>query len=230
MILRVSLVLLVSGVLLSCSSKAISGPDKQGGGTWSAAAIGAGSGAVLGAQYGAGGGAVLGAGFGAIIGMLQGVGIDLLEEERLLLDREETQLRNLSLTQEVLAEHYARRLELHPGRDIFPADLFFESDEVVIKKEAKPLVREIAALWRRRMPWSRILIAAYTTSENPKSKYGVFLSKRRAEAIVREFVRAGVQPRRLLARGEILREPVLIDSKDHPNRYYSAVEIVLLDH
>ena len=110
---------------IACSpftTEPVPGPDKQAVGTWTGAATGAGAGAVVGAQVtaAAGPGAWIGAGFGAVFGMFSGLGIDLLEEDQINRQIQEQEMRELSWVHEVLAEHYARRMELHPNRDIFP--------------------------------------------------------------------------------------------------------------
>lgn len=213
------------------SSEPIPGPDKQGGGMFYGAVLGAGSGAVTGAQLsaGAGPGAWVGAGFGAVYGMISGIGQDLLEEDELQRMEESEYLRGVAWTQEVLQEHYERRLELHPNRDIYPADWFFSGDETKLRKEGVLLAREIGTLTRQRMPWSRIVIASYVTASSSDSAYGKHLGKRRAESIATEFLRAGIEARRVQVQGVILPEPILIDPDDSPSRYRQAIEIIALD-
>lgn len=207
------------------------GPDEQGSGTIYGAMLGAGAGAVTGAQMGAGAGpgAWVGAGVGAVWGMFSGLGIDLLEEDQLRRLEEEQRARELAWVQEVLAEHYRRRLELHPNREIFPADLFFQHDSTTLRPEAEVLLRELALLMKRRMPWSRLVITAYVTSSSEDSPYAAHLTQRRAEEISTEFVRAGVEARRLTAKGVILANPLVLDPYDSPHRYRQAIEFVALD-
>lgn len=219
---------------ISCSpftSDPVPGPDKQSVGTFAGAALGAGSGAVTGAQVGAGAGpgAWVGAAFGAVYGMFKGLGVDLLEEDQIRRLIEEQHLRELALAQRMLAEHYSRRLELHPGRDIFPADWFFEDDSSMLKPEAKILARELGALTKQRMPWSRIAVISYVSVKDKESSYADFLTKKRAAEIAVEFINAGVEPRRLLAQGAILDQTVLIDPYDARDRYRQAIEIVAVD-
>lgn len=221
--------------LVSCSpftSQPVPGPDKQFVGTWWGALTGAGAGAVTGFEVSAaaGPGAWIGAGFGSIHGLLSGLGIDLLEENALDQQEEQRRLRELSWVQEVLAEHYSRRMELHPSRDIFPADWFFRSDGVLLTPEGHLLAKEVASLTQRRVPWSRIVVAAYSTSRSKDSAYASHVTRRRAEAIANEFVRAGMEPRRVHARAFTLQEPVLIDPDDYPGRYRQAIEIIPLDY
>ncbi|MCB0322161.1 MAG: hypothetical protein KDD69_01275 [Bdellovibrionales bacterium] len=208
------------------------GPDKQAVGTWGGAVTGAGTGAVIGTQVsaGTGPGAIVGMGFGALFGMFSGLGVDLIEEDELRRVEELEYLRQVAWVQEVLAEHYARRMELHPNREIFPADWFFESDATKLKPEAEVLVRELAYLMRRRLPWSRIVVAAYNTSADPNSTYARHLTKRRAEEIAIGFVRAGIEPRRVLTRPQVLDEPILLDPDDWPGRYRQAIEFIAVDN
>jgi len=231
-----SLSLVVAGSILlsSCSfftTDPIPGPDKQGVGTIVGAASGATAGAVTGAQVTAstGPGALIGAGFGAVFGLLSGIGIDLLEEDELTRAYEAERLRELAWVQEVLAEHFARRLEIHPNRDIYPADWFFDGDSVKLRSEGYLLIEEIARLQKNRLPWSRLIVAAYNTSSS-ESKYAEFLTHNRAQSIANQFIRSGVEPRRVMTKGMIIEEPVLVDPDDHPSRYKQAIEIIALDN
>ncbi len=207
------------------------GPDKQFVGTFGGATIGAGMGAVLGHNIisHTAEGAWVGTGFGLVFGMLSGLGIDLLEEDELRRLDELDRQRELLWVQEVLAEHYARRLELHPNRDIFPADWFFEGDSSKLKPEAVVLSRELGNLTQKRMPWSRIVIASYITSRDPSSAYAEYVTEQRAQEIALQFVKAGIEPRRVLTQGLAIAEPVLIDPDDSPGRYRQAIEIIPLD-
>lgn len=210
----------------------VPGPDKQAVGTYGGAAVGAVSGAVIEKQiYGSiTEGAWIGAAFGAIYGLFSGLGVDLLEEDQIRRFQELQRAKEVAWVQQVLAEHYARRLELHPNRDIFPADWFFDSDHSDLKPEAVILAREIAHLAQKRAPWSRLVIAVYVSAPNPDSNYAQYLSKRRAEEIALQFVRAGVEPRRVLTEALTLKDPVLVDPDDHPDRYRQAIEIIAIDN
>ena len=212
------------------SSEPLPGPDKQASGTILGAAIGAGAGAVTGAQLSAatGPGAWIGAGFGAIFGMLKGMGLDIIEEEELAKEAQLAELRERAWAQGALSEHYARRAQMHPDRDIFPADWFFEGDKSDLKAEGFALVSEIAKLQENRKPWSRILVAVYNKA--PKSsEYSRHLAAKRAQAVALQMVRSGIEPRRVLSKGMSISEPVLIDPEDRDDRYNQAVEIIALD-
>ena len=210
----------------------IAGPDKQAVGTLTGAAIGAGSGAVWGAQVsaGTGPGALIGAGFGAFYGAIHGLGVDLLEENQLARENQKRYLEELTWAQDILSEHYRRRLELHPSRDIFPADWFFDGDATDISPKAKILVREIARMTRKRMPWSRIVVASYVTTNDLKSPYAHHLNEKRAFKIARSFVNYGVSGRRVFTKSITMPDPVLIDPDDDPFRYRQAIEIIPLDY
>lgn len=210
----------------------VPGPDKQAVGTYGGAVVGAVSGGVIEKQITGSitEGAWMGAAFGAIYGLFSGLGVDLLEEDQIRRFQELQRARELAWVQEVLAEHYARRLELHPNRDIFPADWFFESDHSDLRPESMVLAREIALLAQKRAPWSRLIVVAYVSTPNPDSTYAQYLSKKRAEEIAVQFVQAGVEPRRVMTEALLLAQPVLVDPDDHPDRYRQAIEIIAIDN
>ena len=224
--------LILTGFLSACAAGPVAGPDKQSIGTLQGAATGAGSGAIIGAQLtaGAGPGAAVGAGFGAILGALKGAGVDLLEEEDIKQLEELERLKIASWAQEILAEHYKSRLRLYPGRDIYPADLFFEGDSSLLSPKTKILAREIASRLRNDMPWSRIEITSYLTAKDPESGFADKLNERRAEEIAVQFVRGGVEPRRISIRALTLAAPLVIDPEDSPARYRQSIEIAALDY
>jgi outer membrane protein OmpA-like peptidoglycan-associated protein len=208
------------------------GPDRQGEGLLTGAVYGAGMGAVTGAQLASatGPGALVGAGFGAIAGSLTGIAQDNLEDELIKLAEETRQEREAAFAHEVLADHYQRRGELHPTRDIFPADLFFKGDDTKLRPTAMPLVRELVRIHADKLGWSRLAVASYVQSTSPdKSLYGKQLSEKRAITLGNAFVRAGMEPRRIEARGVMTSAPILIDPLDDPNRYSAAIELILLD-
>ncbi|MCB0358465.1 MAG: hypothetical protein KDD44_02485 [Bdellovibrionales bacterium] len=236
--LRISCGSICAGIVLVASGcfptegVPVPGPDKQAAGTIYGASLGAGAGAVTGAQLGSnlGPGAWIGAGLGGAYGMMSGLGVDLLEEDQLRREEEAARAEELLWVQHILAEHYERRLELHPNRDIYPADLFFRADEVTLTESSALLAREIARLTKRRMPWSRIVVAAYVTARDRDSDYASYLTQRRAEELAREFVRAGLEARRIAAQSVVLSEPILVDPYDRPDRYRQAIEIIALDY
>lgn len=208
------------------------GPDKQFVGTAYGATEGAATGAVLGFQLTAatGPGAWIGGGLGAVYGMFTGIAADMIEDQDMRSSEAEYALREKAWIQEVLSEHYAKRLELHPDRDIFPADLFFANDEVELKPEARLLVRELAEMTKSRMPWSRIVIASYTMSADNQSTYAEFLNQRRADTIAVQFVQAGIDPHRLSTQAVTTADVLVADPYDSPDRYRQAIEIIPVDH
>lgn len=219
-------------VLGGCATGPLPGPDKQFTGGLQGAVTGAGAGAVTGFQVGAGTGpgAFVGAGLGAVAGGISGFAEDQSEADLLRLSAETRREREVAFAQEILSEQYERRLQLHPTRDIFPADLFFCGDSAKLKPGAEALIREIARINRLRVPWSRLAVAVYSkVAEGGPSAYAEHLSERRSEELCNELVRAGVEPRRLEARAVLVSSPILIDPADDPARYNQAVEIIPLD-
>jgi hypothetical protein len=224
------------GVLLAGCAGPTPGPDKQFAGTMSGAVTGAGAGMVTGFQVGAGTGpgAAVGAGLGAVLGGVQGIVQDDIEDEILKSATESEAARARVLAHEALADHYRRRAQVHPGRDIFPADQFFAGDEGKLTVAGGYLVDELAALNRERLPYSRLVIRSYVKSatvEGPadRNEYGESLATRRANAIVNRMALAGVEPRRLVAQGMTLEAPLVLDPVDDPFRYNQAIEIIPLD-
>ncbi len=216
----------------SGSTKPIAGPDKQGLGLITGGLLGAGSGMITGAQLSApsGPGVVIGALFGAVWGSLHGLGIDLIEEEELRLLEEVDRLHEDIWVQNVLLMHYEKKNEIHPDRDIFPADEFFIGDRVQVSRSGKLLARAIARKYMMANPSSRVLITSYQASHGEDSFYSSYLGKRRAQAIAREFVSAGLEPRRFVLKSVRLGSPLVDDPYDIPARYTQAVEFSLLDH
>ena len=80
-----------------------------------------------------------------------------------------------------------------------------------------------------RLAWSRLVVASYIKASDPQSSFALELAQRRSKALVNQLVHAGLEPRRLEARGVVVPEPVLIDPNDDPLRYSQAVEIIPLD-
>ena len=211
----------------------VSGPDKEIQGTLLGAGLGAGAGAAAAHTLtNAAGpeGAMIGMGFGAFYGWLTGLSHDLIEENQLYRTDQKKVLQDVAWAQDLLTQHYQRRLELHPSRDIFPADWFFDGDSSELRPEAEVLVNQIAHMTRKRMPWSRIVIASYSTSSSPDSQYSTFINKRRASSIARGFITSGVEPRRVFTKSITMPNPVLLDPYDDPFRYRQAIEIIPLDY
>lgn len=222
-------ILILTAVLSACSPRL--GSDKRGGGMVQGALTGAGSGALYGIQIGVPTvqGAVAGAGIGAVTGAVKGAAGDALEQEQIKTEKMLLYERERTIAQGVISQHYERRLELHPTRDIFPADLFFEGDSVHLSDRGYAVVKELAKLNKYRLPWSRLVVAAYSKAEDPKSEYARYLSENRSRQLVNAFVGAGVEPRRLEARAVIIDDTMVLDPKDDPLRYNQAVEIIPLD-
>lgn len=211
----------------------VPGPDKSALGLATGAALGTGAGAAAAHHltHAAGPeGALIGLGFGSIYGLVSGFSHDLIEENQLYRLDQQQVLRDMIWAQDLLSQHYQRRIELHPSRDIFPADWFFDGDSSDLKPQAEVLVNQIASLTQQRMPWSRIVIASYSTSVDPESTYSKYINRRRAAKIARGFVVSGVEPRRIFTKSITMPDPVLVDPHDDPARYKQAIEIIPLDY
>lgn len=207
------------------------GPDRQFEGTAIGAAAGAGAGAVTGFQVSAatGPGAAIGAGLGAVAGAVQGALRDSQEDDLMKLSAAARTERSRAQVHQVLQDHYARRLELHPSRDIYPADLFFVGDQVKLCPSGVDVVKEISRLNLDRMAWSRLVVAVYAKSNSTDSDFSRYLAEERARALADQFSKNGINPRRIETRPMIVDAPVLVDPLDDPYRYNQAIELILSD-
>ncbi len=218
-------------LLVSCAQPKI-GPDKQFAGGLKGAALGAGAGAVTGAQLSAATGpaALVGAGLGAVYGSIQGMVQDANEQHLMVMGAKTRRERERAVAQEILQDQTQRRMELHPGREIYPADLFFYGDEAKHNSITPALVRELAFMNKARYSWSRLGIVVYVQSKDKvHNEYAKLLAQDRAALLGDLFVTYGIQPRRIETRAVVTAAPILIDPEDHPARYAHAIEIVPLD-
>jgi outer membrane protein OmpA-like peptidoglycan-associated protein len=174
-------------------------------------------------------GAAIGAGFGAVAGAIQGAVKDSQEDRVGALARETEALRDRSLVQQTLQDQFQKRMELHPNRDIYPADLFFVGDETRLCSSGVALVAELAKLNLNRLAWSKLTIAVYVKSKDENSEYARYLAEERAKSLGDQLERNGINPRRIETRPMIVTAPVLIDPLDDPERYNQAVELILAD-
>jgi outer membrane protein OmpA-like peptidoglycan-associated protein len=219
-------------VNIGCSSKPVPGPDKRFSGTAVGALEGAGAGAVMGFQMGVatGPGAAIGAGFGAAAGMIHGAIKDEIEDSEYETGRQIAFEQRRTVAQDALANHYKRRMALHPARDIYPADLFFSGDSAKLCSQGVSMIQEIARLNEYRLPYSRLVVAAYAKGVgSPDNTYIQHLTDRRSREFVNELIKAGIEPRRLETRSVIIEGPLVIDPKDNPTRYNQAIEIIPID-
>jgi outer membrane protein OmpA-like peptidoglycan-associated protein len=193
---------------------------------------GAGAGAVMGFQMGVatGPGAAIGAGFGAAAGMIHGVIKDQFEETELQTAAKLREASRRTQAQQALASHYRRRMALHPSRDIYPADMFFSGDSAKMCPRGVGMIQEIAQLNEYRLPYSRLVVAAYAKSTgNAETSYVQYLTDKRSREFVNQLIQAGVEPRRLETRSVIMDGPLVLDPKDDPTRYNQAIEIIPID-
>ena len=219
--------------LIACAdySKPIPGRDKQGAGLISGAIMGAGSGMLTTGHLlaSSGPGAFIGMGFGALWGSVYGLGLDVLEEEDfLILDQiAETDL-EVAAQYEIL-EHFELKNDLHPGRDIFPADVFFKNGDTKISNTGDAVAQLFSTILSKRSPSSRIEIIVYQVSKDKASSYASYLGKKRSLEIGNSLVRAGIEPRRIVFKSITIDQPLVLDPFDAPERYYQAVEFALMD-
>jgi len=228
---KIIISLLLNVLFLTGCTKPTPGPDKVFAGEAQGAILGAGAGAVTGFQVGAGTGpgAVVGAGVGAVAGAVQGYMEDSAEEQALKIAKQLKTERRQAVVHEILNDNYKRRLEIHPSRDIYPADLFFVGDESKLCPTGASVVKELAKLNKYRLPWSRLVVASYVKSSDQNSEFSRLLAEKRAKAIGDTLVRNGIEPRRIEARAVVVDAPILIDPLDHPARYSQAIELIPLD-
>ncbi|RME57543.1 MAG: hypothetical protein D6780_08260 [Candidatus Dadabacteria bacterium] len=220
--------ILFSVFIVGCSVR--EGPDKQGQGLIAGAAKGAISGAIVGLHTASasGPGALIGGGLGAVAGSIKGLQQDILEEKLLYLSKEIERERKATEAQAVLIQQLKKQLRLHPTREIYPADLFFTADEARLSPLGRELVNELAKINKTRLPFSRFAIICFVKGEEGSS-FANYLARERARILGDSFVTAGIEPRRIVAYGVVIKEPILLDYYDNPFRYYQAVEFVPLD-
>lgn len=207
------------------------GPDKQFESSLIGAASGAGSGMVTGFQLGGplGPGAAIGMGLGAVAGGIEGFARDQIEDDLLDLQAKTRRERERAIAQDIISENYRRRLELHPTKEIYPADVFFTGDEAKLSMQGRMVLKELARLNSFRLPWSRMVVASYVRSNDKENTFAHYLAERRALAIGNYLVHQGFEPRRIVARAVLMDGALLIDPHDAPERYNQAIEIIPLD-
>jgi hypothetical protein len=205
--------------------------DRQTAGALEGVLTGAGAGAVTAFQVSSptGPGAFVGAGFGAIAGAIQGAQAD--EEERALIKmkHETARLEYRAEMQAILERFFERRIELHPSRDIFPADIFFDADTANLTKQGFELAHELARLNKERLPWSRLVIGSYVKANDETSEFASYLTKRRAVALGDAFVKYGIEPRRIETRPVVIQGPLVVALGEPPLRYAQAIELIAVD-
>lgn len=224
--------LVLTQALAACSRQPVYGPDKMFSGTAVGAMEGAGAGAVMGFQMGVatGPGAAIGAGFGAAAGAIHGAMRDSTEELEIETSKTLALESRRSVAQQILADHYRRRMAVHPSRDIYPADLFFEGDSAKVCARGVGILEEIARLNKQRLPYSRLIVAAYAKSVGgEESSYIQHLTDKRSRALVNQLIKAGIEPRRLETRSVIMEGPLVIDPQSDPTRFNQAIEIIPID-
>jgi outer membrane protein OmpA-like peptidoglycan-associated protein len=207
------------------------GPDKEGLGKIAGALTGAGSGAITGFQLGSGSGpgAAVGAGIGALFGGARGIISDAQEARNLRLAKKLKTIENRALAQKTIADFYFKRVAWHKDRDIFPADIFFDKDEIKLSPQGDAIISEFSRLSDSRFPWSRFGVAVYVKSNDPDSSYARYLAQKRALAITNRLIASGLEPRRIEAHGIVVSNELFRDPDESPKRYAQAIEFIPID-
>ena len=220
-------------VLNGCttSSKINPDDDRETAGAVQGALTGAGAGAVTAFQMAAptGPGAFIGAGFGAVAGGINGAVFDSEAKAILKTKQETARLEYRAAVQDILAKYLQQRIELHPTRDIFPADIFFDADSATLTKQGDEIAHELARLNKERLPFSRLVIASYAKSVDENSEFASYLTKRRAVVLGDAFVRYGIEPRRIETRPVVMTGPLVVIPDQPPLRYAQAIELIAVD-
>jgi outer membrane protein OmpA-like peptidoglycan-associated protein len=243
LIAKLSIFLIATTVMLSSCTFSKSGdsasvPDKEMSYRGLGALSGAGKGALIGFQVSGstGPGALVGAGLGAVGGTLQGIAHD--ENDRKMQQiKEELQFEQRRMfAQSIIAAHLDQKIKFHPQRDIYPADVFFSDDSTVLCNSGQSIINEIASLEKNHFPWSRYAIVSYIVSPTRKtsfgertSSYAKHLSEKRALELANQFIRAGINPKRIEVFGKIVNEPIIELPDEDPMRYAQAIEFVPID-
>ena len=103
------------------------------------------------------------------------------------------------------------------------------ADTAKLSKRGKMVIAELARLNKERLPWSRFVIATYVKASDEKSDFAIYLSQKRAIQMGDEFIRNGIEARRIETRPIIVSTPILIDPEDKPSRYAQAIELIPVD-
>lgn len=228
---RSAIARLVFCIFLSGCSVSVEDQQRDTGGAIHGALTGAGAGVVTAFQVAAptGPGAFIGAGFGAVAGGVTGAIENQKEGDVAKMQHQTDVLKYRTEIQALLEKHYQKRLELHPTRDIFPADLFFEADTAKLSKKGDALTHELALLNKERLPWSRLVIASYVKSSSENNEFADYLARRRAVILGDAFVHYGIEPRRIETRPVTISSSIVKDPESAPFRYAQAIELIVAD-
>ena len=248
-------------LILGCStSEYVPGPDKQMEGGMQGVLIGASSGAITGAEVTAatGPGAFIGAGLGFAAGALKGAILDENEEALAHIQYLTSQEQQRAKVHAILSKYWAVREELHPGREIYPASLFFNGDSVKLTRVGKMVLKEITRIKKESNTWSRLIIGVYVKSrliENPidalqkidmtkddiraaedvesqdvKLGYGEHLVTKRAVEIGNFMATSGINPRRIETRPIVMADSIIkCQDQDIQKKYSQSVEFIFGD-
>jgi hypothetical protein len=221
----------LSVVSSGCAIRGDLGSDQKAKGTVAGALTGAGAGAVTGFQVGAGTGpgALVGAGLGMVAGGIKGAVVDAEEVRLAALRHQAGELQRRATGQELLRQHFKQRHKLHPARDLYPAEVFFRGFSTELCDSGRFVIEELARLSQDHLAWSRLSIISYVVSADEKSTYANHLAAERAKAIGNEFVKEGIDPRRIYAQALVVPAPLVQTEDSSQGDYNQVIEFSLVD-
>ncbi len=170
----------------------------------SACATKAGTGALIGAgggaAAGAGIGALAGGGKGALIGGAIGAGVGAGAGALIgnYMDKQEAELRKMKAAQ---VERQGDKLVVR-----FNSQILFDSNKAALKPQSQSDLREFANVLKA-YPDTDLVIEGHTDSKGKRAR-NQKLSEQRANAVVQALAAAGVERRRMSARGLADAQPV----------------------
>ncbi|RMH37905.1 MAG: OmpA family protein, partial [Deltaproteobacteria bacterium] len=119
-------------------------------------------------------------------------------------------------------------IELVEDRIVLPNRVLFDTDRARVKHSGKKVLRAIVELWRQHPEWDRMLVQGHT-DERGDADYNLWLSQRRAERVVRELVKLGVDPAKLEAQGFGETKPVAHGDSEEALQKNRRVEFVIIE-
>lgn len=109
----------------------------------------------------------------------------------------------------------------------FDTAALFEFDSATLKPEGIEAIRDLAHRARNAQRIDRVRVAGYTDATGP-AEYNQKLSERRAQAVKRELVRAGIDENAIMTRGYGENAPTATNATREGRRQNRRVEVEVM--